>query len=220
MMHEFDAFKYSYADSRKRRTRLVLDAHGALFYENRRGRLRRIDEQDHEKSIGIVYGPRTITFDRVRTRFPERCFSVVRHHRTYDFELQDGTNVMAAIGGVLRRVEFEQRGTLTTLKLAQRYANMRFVRESRPPCDVPARAWYYEHVHDHYSEGDSDSGGDSDGEAHSDPRPEHSCAICLDDVAGGRSSALPCGHAFHRRCIRKWLRDHATCPVCRGDVQR
>lgn len=27
-----------------------------------------------------------------------------------------------------------------------------------------------------------------------------------------------CGHCFHESCVRKWLRDNSTCPLCRAHV--
>ena len=31
---------------------------------------------------------------------------------------------------------------------------------------------------------------------------------------------LPCKHSFHARCIKEWLMNNKTCPVCKSDVQR
>ncbi|KAE8889773.1 hypothetical protein PF005_g277 [Phytophthora fragariae] len=44
------------------------------------------------------------------------------------------------------------------------------------------------------------------------------CVICMD--AGSEHTEhggvqLPCGHSFHRRCIRSWLELQSTCPICR-----
>ncbi|TVU29070.1 hypothetical protein EJB05_20613, partial [Eragrostis curvula] len=51
------------------------------------------------------------------------------------------------------------------------------------------------------------------------------CAICLQDLDPGSGSqpapeeatprAMPCSHAFHERCIFKWLRRNPVCPICR-----
>ena len=33
-------------------------------------------------------------------------------------------------------------------------------------------------------------------------------------------TVLPCGHAFHSSCIRKWMSIRHTCPLCRRKVKR
>ncbi|GJN33014.1 hypothetical protein PR202_gb21570 [Eleusine coracana subsp. coracana] len=50
------------------------------------------------------------------------------------------------------------------------------------------------------------------------------CAVCLAELHDGAGETLrrrlhPCGHAFHRDCVDRWLRDHDTCPLCRAPVQ-
>eukprot|EP00438_Fugacium_kawagutii_P018870 Skav221116 [mRNA] locus=scaffold233:248678:249139:- [translate_table: standard] len=47
-----------------------------------------------------------------------------------------------------------------------------------------------------------------------------SCAICLEE---GREeeAQLPCGHRFHKTCIRKWLVfEHLRCPLCNSQESR
>jgi hypothetical protein len=45
------------------------------------------------------------------------------------------------------------------------------------------------------------------------------CSICLIDFGQILSDLrqIPnCGHVFHCQCIRGWLRESRSCPLCRG----
>ncbi|OEL13400.1 hypothetical protein BAE44_0025580 [Dichanthelium oligosanthes] len=46
------------------------------------------------------------------------------------------------------------------------------------------------------------------------------CSICLGEFAeGDKVKALPrCGHGFHPECVDPWLRDRASCPLCRASL--
>jgi len=46
------------------------------------------------------------------------------------------------------------------------------------------------------------------------------CSICLSDYRESEVVGwMPdCGHMFHAVCIGRWLRRHATCPVCRTSL--
>ncbi|KAL2482956.1 zinc finger protein [Forsythia ovata] len=47
------------------------------------------------------------------------------------------------------------------------------------------------------------------------------CCICLYKyVDGVELCRLPCNHHFHRKCISKWLRINATCPLCKFNILR
>ena len=45
---------------------------------------------------------------------------------------------------------------------------------------------------------------------------EDSCAICREDLTTAK--VLPCGHIFHLVCLRDWLDQSASCPICRRPV--
>lgn len=45
------------------------------------------------------------------------------------------------------------------------------------------------------------------------------CSICYDDMAdGSHAKRLPCGHVYHRGCLRRWFEKHAICPYCRAEL--
>ncbi|CAN6163822.1 unnamed protein product [Urochloa humidicola] len=48
------------------------------------------------------------------------------------------------------------------------------------------------------------------------------CSVCLGAVQPGEMvRRLPiCKHLYHVECIDMWLASHATCPVCRSDVEQ
>lgn len=41
------------------------------------------------------------------------------------------------------------------------------------------------------------------------------CAICMQSSNEARKHCQ-CGHSFHSRCLKRWLRTNDTCPLCRG----
>ena len=42
------------------------------------------------------------------------------------------------------------------------------------------------------------------------------CVICQDEYAAEELvGALRCGHQYHMKCIKKWLRRITKCPICR-----
>jgi hypothetical protein len=44
---------------------------------------------------------------------------------------------------------------------------------------------------------------------------EADCPICMNSVPLIKSTHTSCGHDFCKTCLRKWLREHDNCPICR-----
>jgi hypothetical protein len=44
------------------------------------------------------------------------------------------------------------------------------------------------------------------------------CSVCQSEMADGEKVRVltACTHSFHTTCVEQWLRDHATCPLCRA----
>jgi len=51
------------------------------------------------------------------------------------------------------------------------------------------------------------------------PQGKAECSVCMDDVVLGEEVVvLPCSHWFHEVCVKVWLSEHNTCPICRTGV--
>lgn len=48
------------------------------------------------------------------------------------------------------------------------------------------------------------------------------CPICLNEFQDNEKEVVvahkPCGNAFHKECLVKWLVNQKICPMCRGSV--
>lgn len=45
------------------------------------------------------------------------------------------------------------------------------------------------------------------------------CVICL-DLTTPYPNTLPCGHKFHKHCIKRWTDRYNSCPICRQVVNK
>ena len=47
------------------------------------------------------------------------------------------------------------------------------------------------------------------------------CSVCWTEIvsdmvlSGTKACTTVCGHTYHRTCLRTWLKQHQTCPMCR-----
>ena len=45
------------------------------------------------------------------------------------------------------------------------------------------------------------------------------CTFCFEKLYSEPVISLPCGHMFHKSCIKKWLIDYSVkCPICKKDI--
>ena len=45
------------------------------------------------------------------------------------------------------------------------------------------------------------------------------CTVCTDNIElSQKGMFMPCGHIFHPDCLKPWLENNNTCPVCRFDL--
>jgi hypothetical protein len=47
------------------------------------------------------------------------------------------------------------------------------------------------------------------------------CSVCLLECEQSQRVLKPsgCDHCFHADCLTPWIREHSTCPNCRGETQ-
>eukprot|EP00977_Amphora_coffeiformis_P024531 scaffold16119_cov162-Amphora_coffeaeformis.AAC.8 len=56
------------------------------------------------------------------------------------------------------------------------------------------------------------------GDPHDDDQEEHECAICLGLLeAGDVVGDIPCGHLFHKDCLKVWIKRKTRCPLCQDE---
>ncbi|KAH0452637.1 hypothetical protein IEQ34_019936 [Dendrobium chrysotoxum] len=49
---------------------------------------------------------------------------------------------------------------------------------------------------------------------------ESECAVCRENlVLNDKMQELPCKHLFHPPCLKPWLDEHNSCPVCRYELR-
>ena len=45
------------------------------------------------------------------------------------------------------------------------------------------------------------------------------CTVCCDNIElSSKGMFMPCGHIYHPDCLKPWLEQNNTCPVCRFDL--
>uniref|UniRef100_A0A8C7KZA7 RING finger protein 122 n=1 Tax=Oncorhynchus kisutch TaxID=8019 RepID=A0A8C7KZA7_ONCKI len=50
---------------------------------------------------------------------------------------------------------------------------------------------------------------------------EQTCAVCLEEFKSrDELGVCPCSHAFHKKCLLKWLEIRSVCPMCNKPICR
>lgn len=54
------------------------------------------------------------------------------------------------------------------------------------------------------------------------PENQGECTICLDTLEPGNSTGHACSekvhHIFHKTCIKKWIEEKESCPLCKRPI--
>ena len=51
-------------------------------------------------------------------------------------------------------------------------------------------------------------------------KDQKDCQVCLEKLEKGvMVMQMPCNHEFHENCLRGWLTQHYTCPICRYELE-
>ena len=48
---------------------------------------------------------------------------------------------------------------------------------------------------------------------------KYECSICMEDLSKETLKVVKCGHFFHKDCIKQWLNNNNTCPLCRKVIK-
>ena len=48
--------------------------------------------------------------------------------------------------------------------------------------------------------------------------PNNNCAICLEDFKDAKLIEFNCRHSCHENCGLDWIRQNASCPICRKEL--
>ena len=43
------------------------------------------------------------------------------------------------------------------------------------------------------------------------------CVICLQYIHKNKRT-LSCGHTYHKKCLKKWLKQETACPECNTEI--
>ena len=53
-----------------------------------------------------------------------------------------------------------------------------------------------------------------------DNTSKEQCAICVSEyLVNDEIVTLPCSHEFHWQCVKPWLLQHRSCPICRFQIE-
>jgi len=79
--------------------------------------------------------------------------------------------------------------------------------ESKPPM---------KNVTDHNNNNNNNNNNNDENELLFDEIAENTCSICLCELEEGDVVGdIPCGHVFHKDCLKEWLFKNNHCPICR-----
>nr|CCC93304.1 conserved hypothetical protein [Trypanosoma congolense IL3000] len=141
-----------------------------------------------------------IQCDQCRSPLIERVQNSLQHSELVEIMLSGGGNLIEQDPSTVMQNAQELIEIIFTMQETER---------TSPPVDVDELMGFFT-IHN----GGLSSVG---GQGCLEDLANSSCCVCLESniECGSDVVVLPCNHCYHVGCIRQWLSESATCPICR-----
>lgn len=202
-MEDIKIKKYNYNNSKLKNTILKLKTNPELkiYYKSRINIFKKIDI---ENLIGIIYGPRTITFSNVKECIPQLCLSLVLRNRTYDLEfnnLEEIINLCEKLRNYNPNLKIPD--NIDMIKFKYNWINNNL---SNTDFFDKYKLWISTFISIENLRIKEDINIEKN---------DFQCSICIDNIADNELFITKCRHYFHIECIKLWMKESNSCPNCR-----
>ena len=202
-MEDIKIKKYNYNNSKGRNTilKLIKKSEPKLYYKCK---LNYYKEIELDSILGVIYGPRTITFSNVKECIPHLCLSLILRHRTYDLEFNNLEEIIELYDKLKKynsNIKITDNNDILILKYNWINENL-----SATNFYDKYKLWLSTYLLiDNLKLKESININ----------KNNLDCSICIDKIAENKLFITKCKHYFHIECISLWMKEDSRCPICR-----